>query len=47
MILNLFFANLLSYFIEKGSSRKQSDVYDELRVGVARRRHRILYREHY
>ncbi|MEH2225101.1 hypothetical protein [Nostoc sp.] len=47
MILNLFLADLLSYFIEKGSSRKQSDIYDELGVGVARRRHRILYREHY
>ncbi|MDZ7966552.1 MAG: hypothetical protein RM368_16500 [Nostoc sp. DedSLP03] len=41
MILNLFFTDLLSYSIEKGSSRKQSDVYDELGVGVARRRHRI------
>ncbi|MEH2270725.1 MAG: hypothetical protein V7K68_20310 [Nostoc sp.] len=40
MILNLFFADLLSYFIEKGSSRKQSDIYDELGD-------RILCREHY
>ncbi|MFN6528208.1 hypothetical protein [Nostoc sp. ChiSLP03a] len=30
MIPNLFFTDLLSYFIEKGSSRKQSDIYDEI-----------------